>query len=63
MIKIDKNIEIPKKYPFENMEIGDSFEVSKESPVNYSSYLYGKKHNKKFIVKTIGDKKRVWRIK
>jgi len=73
--KIDKNIPIPKSgrgrkgylcdlYPFEEMEIGDSF-FTDEDGRNFSGKVYtvGKRLNKKFSVAKEGDGCRCWRIK
>lgn len=74
MITIDKNIPVPKKerFPFSEMEIGDSFFVSQEEiiPKLLSAYAvqYSNKNNKKVKFKTkkevLGGIKgtRIWRI-
>ena len=71
--KIEKNIQTPrrkyqsrKNYPFDKLEIGDSFFVpetrtSKRSIAAYSS-LMGKLLNKRFITKTQENGVRIWRI-
>jgi hypothetical protein len=85
-ITIDKNIPIPAAagrtgrpslYPFESMEVGDSFAVplagetwgfSKNDKnltrLSNSSGIFGKKHNRKFITRTFKDEGvvRCWRI-
>ena len=66
--KIKSNIPIPEaslKFPFKDMEIGDSFEVPKKyrSNVGNAAYYYGIRHNKKFMIKTGKDTARIWRIK
>ena len=77
MIEIEKNIEIPEridgrktkpyKYPFNKMEVGDSFRV--EDPKSYrglyyAAYTYGKKAGQEFIVKRLEDNSsRCWRTK
>lgn len=63
--KIEKNIPIPvfrKKYNFSEMQIGDSvyFEGASMAPVN-AAHAYGEYHNKKFVTKTEGTGRRVWR--
>lgn len=74
---IDKSVPIPKKrskYPFSEMEIGDSFSVSingdskdeaarKRSSINTAAYLYGKATQIKFKVRTSEVEIRCWRIK
>lgn len=80
-IIIEKNIRIPaggqgsrgSKYPFSQMEIGDSFQVEFEAkernhpPASASAYLYGKRTNTKWASRvTKVDGKhfvRVWRVK
>lgn len=66
-IKVDKNIPIPTskytKYPYGEMEVGDSFFVKIEREKIYSSSSqYGKRHNAKFSVRKEADGYRVWRI-
>ena len=66
MIKIDKNIPIPDKlvYPFDNLEIGDSFEVVGKTTKQFASkvYITGKKLGKKFTMRASDAGVRVWRI-
>jgi hypothetical protein len=69
-IKIDKNIPAPipaiKRFPFEKMNVGDSFLLpGNESNVTLrtNAYLYGKFNNKKFVVKESEGTYRCWRIK
>lgn len=69
-IKIEKNMAKPaivrrSKYPFQSMEIGDSFATPNRSAIS-SAYIYGKRKSKKFIMrssKTEDDKieYRIWR--
>ena len=76
--KIDKNIPIPKygrgkrpKYPFENMEVGDSFEAGDYSrdianSLNGSAKSWCRYMNRRWkftIRKTLDNKIRIWRIK
>jgi hypothetical protein len=72
MIKIEKNVPIPKprsnysKYPFGEMEVGDSFVVLDEDRTKIAPAVswYGKRNNKKFTVRNLPDGVcRVWRIK
>ncbi len=65
--EIEKNIPIPEhkvrnsKYPFADMEIGDS--ILSESPHTVmSAYQYGKRHNKKFMSRKINNNYRIWRV-
>ena len=74
MFKIEKDIELPPqrwgrghvKYPFEDLEIGDSFlvpctedemkKIAKRLPV-----LYGRHKPKRFATRTMVDGVRCWR--
>ncbi len=64
--KIEKGIPmppIPKKYPFNLMEIGDSFFVPKPpNKVSAVAGLYGKRHGKKFRCITVDGGTRVFRV-
>lgn len=66
-IKIEKGIPIRQyyKYPFGDMEVGDSFfmENIKTSDVSNPASHYGATHNMKFICRKEGSGARVWRIK
>ena len=65
-MKIDKNIPLPKKYPFAQMEVGDSFAVPpkvKRSAVTVAAKRYGVEHGMKFTVRQMPDKTfRCWRL-
>lgn len=52
------------KYPFGQMEVGDSFAFDKKlgSKVWNSAYSYGKYHNKKFVARFDGDICRIFRV-
>lgn len=64
-MKIDKNIPYPVKYPFADMEVGDSFLVPalvKRSAVTVYAGRYGKEHGMKFTVRVMPDRTlRCWR--
>ena len=69
--RIEKGVEMPglsgdatRKYPFNQMEVGDSFAVpvSKEQSVRNSSFQYGKVHKIKFSVRKHAGAFRCWRI-
>jgi hypothetical protein len=70
--QIVKGIEVPKfapgrklKYPFDKMEVGDSFEVEdmpSRQKVRVATLAYAKKHKVKFTVRQWQDKWRCWRI-
>lgn len=73
MIKIEKNIPMPsvgargrqKTYPFDEMEVGDSFYVEDRTTSQISSLAYNWKQrhgsNSKFVVKQEGPGARIWR--
>lgn len=81
MYEIEKNVPIPdvatkqhqnKKYPFDNMDVGDSFLVQSSKDAHYKTRhaiaayasVYGKKNGKKFT--SLGNESdftvRVWRV-
>ena len=67
--KIAKGIKIPErkrgrphKYPFAQMEIGDSFDAKRVAA--WSAMGYGKRHDMEFAERKIGKNKiRIWRVK
>ena len=67
-VRIDKNIPIPaakSKYPFREMEVGDSFLCPKESGKNiYSAagQANARIKGRRFIVRKTDDGYRVWRV-
>lgn len=69
-IKIDKGVPVPNsyakkhKYPFPELEVGDSFFVA-TSPGKLSSQAWamGKRLKRKFTVRAVEGGVRVWRIK
>jgi hypothetical protein len=77
-IKIDKNVPLPNKisrriYPFDLMEIGDSFLVKlkdtealavQKQKIYLASWRFTQVHpDKKFTTSSYNDEVRVWRIK
>ncbi len=69
MIKVEKNIPIPPfrktlKYPFEGMEVGDSFFVTdvKRNNLAITARKYGSKTGKKFLVRDVKGGVRCWRV-
>lgn len=69
MIKIDKDVPVPPfkralKYPFDKMEVGDSFMVKgvKRENLAVTAAKYGKKSGKAFLVRDIEGGVRCWRI-
>lgn len=73
MFKIEKGIPLKQRrsYPFEEMEVGDSFFVGFEegnpnnvrAAVYSSASSYGSRHNKRFATRIQGDGVRVWRTR
>ena len=54
----------PPTYPFKDMEIGDSFvfPLKKRGAVASAAYLFGGRHNKKFITRKVTESEaRCWR--
>jgi hypothetical protein len=51
------------KFPFEQMEVGDSFAVAKAEGkyASDAARKYGKYNGKTFATRTIGDQTRIWR--
>ena len=69
MIEIDKDIPRPlstkgSKYPFERMDLGDSFFVPgiTSSHLSNGARQWGRHHNMKFVVRKEADGARVWRV-
>jgi hypothetical protein len=65
-MKIEKNVPIPRKFPFAGMRVGDSFAVPpdvKRPAVTVAAMRFGRKHGMKFTVRQVADKTfRCWRI-
>lgn len=67
-MKIDKDIPIPRYYPFDLMEVGDSFPVepNKRSTTSIAIVRYNKKYDgkKKFLLRKLESGEiRCWRVK
>jgi len=67
--KVEKNIPIPKysrehKYPWDEMDVGDSFYVSQESAAGAraSASSRAKDGHGKYASRTVEDGCRIWRI-
>lgn len=64
-MEVEKNVPIPARYPFDKMEVGDSFAVPlgvARDAVAVSAGCYGEKHQMKFIVRLMPDRTmRCWR--
>ena len=70
MYKIDKNIPLPKriaKYPFADMDVGDSFFAKDKScGTLYAASIKFRRDNKldwKFTIQPEGTGARIWRVK
>lgn len=64
-MKVEKNIPLPAKFPFAQMQPGDSFliEGTKRHTVAVAAIRYGKKHNMKFSTRKQADGSfRCWRL-
>ena len=69
---IEKGIPVPKmtgagrknKYPFDAMEVGDSFFIKdgKVKTLSRSCGTYGKRLERKFTSRTVDGGARVWRV-
>jgi hypothetical protein len=65
VVKIEKDVPIPRKWPLDNMQVNDSFEVPEDvnrSTITVYATRYGKKTGKKFTIRKINGKLRCWRI-
>ena len=69
MYEIENNVEIPElkrfryyKYPFDLMEVGQSFKVEGKNPSSAVSQQNKRNPEKRFIVRREGDDFRVWRV-
>lgn len=66
-IRVDKGIPLPKRYPFEHMEIGDSFALPPGIPrttVSIAAMRYGRDRDMKFTIRLMPDRSyRCWRVK
>lgn len=64
--RIEKNVPLPQRYPFAQMEIGDSFAVPENvsrTAVSIAAHRHGKEHGTKFTVRMMPDRSfRCWRI-
>jgi len=63
---IEKNIPIPVRYPFAQMQVGDSFAIPpnvNRTTVASSALKYGRQHGMKFVVRMVADRSyRCWRV-
>lgn len=65
-MQVEKNIPLPIRYPFDEMEVGDSFELAptmKRATVTVAAQRWGQKNgDAKFTIRKTGDTFRCWRI-
>jgi hypothetical protein len=65
-MKIEKGIPLPRWFPFEQMEVGDSFAIPpdiRRETVAVAALRYGRKHDMKFVVRLMPDRSyRCWRL-
>ena len=68
-LAINKDVEMPTprvvfSYPYDDMEVGDSFAVSVEyrNKVMNANYRANRRLGFKFTCKTVGDELIVWRV-
>ena len=69
MYEIENNVPVPElsysrklKYPFEKMEVGQSFKVEGKNPASAVSQQNKRNPDKRFIVRREGESFRVWRV-
>lgn len=64
-MKVDQSIPIPNRFPFGQMNVGDSFEIPpeiKRHTVAVSAMRYAKRHGMKFTTRKMPDGTfRCWR--
>lgn len=69
--KIEKDVPVKEasnrasKYPFKDMEVGDSFfvdDASLRGPIQNACRAYGARNFSKFVTRTVSNGFRVWRI-
>lgn len=65
-LRIEKGVPMPIKYPFKDMQVGDSFAVPpdiKRSAVSVAATRYGTKLGRQFAVRLMPDRTlRCWRV-
>ncbi|KKL57459.1 hypothetical protein LCGC14_2235170 [marine sediment metagenome] len=69
MIEIEKDVPVPqyagyknRKYPFQEMEVGDSILVEEKARQALSHWIMRSQTEKKFVTRKEGDKVRIWRF-
>lgn len=77
MYKIEKDVPLPKKgsgrprkYPFKDMEVGDSFFAKNDKGVTpilnriqYLASIYGRRYKYRFATRKVNNGVRCWRTK
>lgn len=71
MFTIEKDVPVPvggtrRKYPFPDMEVGDSFFIAdplRVQSLRFAASYWGKRHGTQFSVRREGTGCRCWRIK
>lgn len=65
-LPIDKGVPLPRRFPFADMQVGDSFAVPpdvKRPAVTVAAMRYGRKHGIKFTIRLTADRTlRCWRL-
>lgn len=64
-MKIEKNILMPRRYPFEDMEVGDSFLLppdAKRITVQVAALRIRKKTGRVFAIRKTSEGYRCWRV-
>jgi len=61
---IEKGVPIPGRFPFGQMEVGDSFVITtKRSTAAVAARRYGDKHKMKFVTRKMDNGAiRIWRV-
>lgn len=65
-MKIEKNRPLPSKYPFGDMEVGDSFVLPKDikrQTVSVAAMRYGRQTGKTFTIRKVPEGFCCWRLK
>lgn len=66
LVKIEKNVPMPtdtrSRYPWDEMEIGDSFIYPRKDVHQYASVMSKRRSPKKYVGRTIDGVNRIWRV-
>lgn len=64
-MKVESHVPLPNKFPFAQMQVGDSFAIPtniKRTTVSVAAKRFGDKHGRKFMTRVMPDKTvRCWR--